>query len=58
MLHLVKGNLKIVFEYRDKYTNGEWRQQECEVSSLSECEEIYGLGKDCEYRIIDIKEVK
>jgi hypothetical protein len=47
----------IVFEYRDEYTRGEWRKQECTVSSLRECIEFYGLGYDCEYRIISIEEV-
>ena len=49
--------LHIVFEYQDQYTNGKWNQQECTVSSVQECKRIYGLGIDCEYRIISIKEV-
>ena len=44
----------IVFEYRDKFSNGEWRKQECFVRSVKECKEIYGLGIDCEYRIISV----
>ena len=48
----------IVFEYRDEYTRGEWRKQECTVNSLRECIEFYGLGYDCEYRIISIEEVE
>lgn len=47
----------IVFEYRDKFSNGEWRKQECFVRSVKECKEIYGLGIDCEYRFILIKKV-
>ena len=55
----------IVFEYRDEYTRGEWREQECTVSSLGKCIEsslgecikIYGPGYCCEYRIILIEEV-
>lgn len=46
----------IVFEYRDKYSYQKWNQQECTVSSIEECKKIYGLGVDCEYRIIS-KEV-
>ena len=46
----------IVFEYRDEYTNGEWREQECYLSSVKECIEIYGLN-ECEYRIILVEEV-
>lgn len=49
--------LHIVFEYMDAYTNGEWNRQECIVSSVRECKEIYGLGIDCEYRIISVEEV-
>ena len=50
--------LHIKFEYRDDMSKGKWRQQECVVRSLNECKEIYGLGVDCEYRIIEIKEMK
>ena len=49
--------LRIVFEYCDRYTGGKWNQQECVVSSVKECKEIYGLGIDCDYRIISIEEV-
>lgn len=46
----------IKFEYKDKYTNGEWKEQECYVESVRECKEIYGLGIDCEYRIVSVEE--
>jgi hypothetical protein len=49
--------LHIVFEYRDDMSNGEWREQECVVSSVAECKRIYGLGIDCEYRILEVKEI-
>lgn len=49
--------LKITFEYADAMSNWKWRRQECVVSSVQECKRIYGLGIDCEYRIIEIKEV-
>lgn len=49
--------LRIIFEYRDAFTNGEWREQECIVSSVEECKRIYGLGVNCEYRIILIESV-
>ncbi len=49
--------LHIKFEYADKYSNWEWRHQECTVSSLKECMQIYGLGVDCEYKIISIEHV-
>ena len=49
--------LHIVFEYRDAWSRGEWRRQECTMSSVAECIKIYGLGVDCEYRIIEVKEI-
>lgn len=49
--------LKIKFKYCDEMSKGEWRQQECIVSSIEECKRIYGLGIDCDYRIIEVKEV-
>lgn len=49
--------VEITFEYMDRYTNGNWSNQSCIVSSVEECKKIYGLGIDCEYRIISIKEV-
>ena len=50
--------LHIEFEYQDKYTRGEWSKQECVVSSVKECKEIYGLGIDCDYHILKVEEVK
>lgn len=50
--------LHITFEYQDEYTNGEWNRQECVVHSVEECKRIYGLGIDCEYRIVNIEEVQ
>lgn len=49
---------KIKFKYRDEISNWEWREQECVVSSVEECKRIYGLGIDCDYRIIEVKEIK
>lgn len=48
--------LKIKFEYKDEYSRGKWNEQECIVSSVEECKRIYGLGVDCEYRILSIEE--
>ena len=48
--------LHIKFKYRDQYTNGKWSEQECHVSSINECIKIYGLGIDCEYQIVSVKE--
>lgn len=48
----------IEFEYADALSNWEWRKQSCTVSSVEECKRIYGLGVDCDYRILKVKEVK
>lgn len=47
--------LHIVFEYSDRYTNGEWHRQECVCESLEQCKKFYGLGVDCDYRIVKIE---
>ena len=49
--------LKIKFEYCDEMSRGEWREQECIVSSVEECKRIYSLGIDCDYRIISVEEL-
>lgn len=48
--------LSITFECKDKYSHDKWNKQSCVVSSLKEYIEIYGLGKDCEYHILSVKE--
>ena len=53
----VKIMLKIKFEYCDEMSRGEWREQECIVSSVEECKRIYGLGIDCDYRIISVEKL-
>lgn len=52
-----KNMLHITFEYMDAYSNGKWNRQECTVSSVDKCIELYGLGKDCDYRIISVEDV-
>ena len=49
---------RIKFRYRDEYTHGEWRKQECTMDSLEECKSVYGLGVDCDYEIISIEDVE
>ena len=49
---------EIKFRYKDKISKGEWRQQHCIVESIEECKKIYGLGVDCEYEILEVKDVK
>lgn len=48
--------LKIKFKYRDNLSNGKWNEQECCVSSVDECIKLYGLGVDCEYEILSVKD--
>lgn len=48
---------KITFEYRDEMSNWQWRRQSCVMSSVEECKKVYGLGVDCEYRIIEVEQV-
>lgn len=50
--------LEIVFEYRDEMSGWKWKQQSCIMSSVEECKKVYGLGVDCEYRIVSIGRVK
>lgn len=47
--------LHIVFEYADASSNWGWRRQECVLSSVKACKELYGLGVDCDYHIISVK---
>ena len=48
--------LNITFRYKDAMSNWEWRTQSCIVTSVEECKRIYGLGTDCEYKILEVKE--
>ena len=50
--------LSITFRYKDAFSKGKWKTQHCVVSSVEECIRIYGLGIDCEYEIVEVKEVK
>ena len=47
---------RIIFEFKDEYTHGEWRRHECRVRSVEECIKIYGLD-ECDYRIIKVEEI-
>ena len=53
----MKQMFRITFQYRDFYSGYQWRTQSCVVSSLDECIRIYGLGVDCDYRIISMVSV-
>lgn len=47
---------RIKFKYRDAYSNWNWKEQECCVSSVEECIKIYGLVVDCDYEIISVED--
>lgn len=49
--------LQITFIYRDKYSYPNWNEQTCIVGSVEECKHLYGLGEDCEFKILDIVDV-
>ena len=47
------------FRYKDEFTNGEWRTQNCVLPSVADCIGLYGLEMpDCEYEIISVEEIK
>ena len=50
--------VEIKFRYRDQLSDWEWREQKCTVSSVEQCIKIYGLGIDCDYEILEVKEVR
>jgi hypothetical protein len=47
--------VKITFKYKDAYSHGKWNTQTCVVGSVSECIRIYGLGVDCDYKILSVE---
>jgi len=49
--------LDISFEYKDRYTHGNWSKQKCRMESVQQCIDFYGLGVDCEYRITSVVDV-
>ena len=49
--------VKVVFEYADAMSGWQWLRQECVVSSVQKCKQLYGLGVDCDYRIVSVQEV-
>ena len=47
----------VKFEYRDSWSHGEWCRQEGTFDSVQECIEWYGLGIDCDDRILSVEEI-
>lgn len=54
---------KVKFQYADSWSHWNWRNQECSVEAKNEteakyeCIKIYGLGKDCDYKILSVTEI-
>jgi hypothetical protein len=54
---------RIEFEYADLMSRYQWRTQTgyfwgaTVKDALEKCIEVYGLGRDCDYRIVDMQEV-
>lgn len=42
------------FLYRDEGTNGEWREREGRFRDVAQAIKWYGLGEDCEYRMVTV----
>lgn len=51
---MIDNNLKVEFEYRDEFSRGRWCRQGCTGYTVAETIELYGLGRDCEYRILSV----
>lgn len=49
--------IRVKFEYKDAMSNWGWKRQECVVNSVEECKKIYGLGIDCDYRILSVEKL-
>ena len=49
---------EITFKYADIYSDWQWRTQHCTAESVEECIRIYGLGTDCDYEIVEVKEAE
>ena len=54
---------EVKFKYADAHSNWEWRNQSCTIYGRDEyearmkCADLYGLGSDCDYQIISVKEI-
>lgn len=53
----------IKFKYADELSGWRWSSQQCllyassNAEAIMKCKKLYGLGIDCEYQIIEVKEV-
>ena len=54
---------EVKFKYADSYSRWCWRNQECTLEARNEqeakekCMKLYGLGVDCDYQIVSVKEI-
>lgn len=55
---------RVRFKYADAMSNWKWNEQECSLygdsitEAIERCVNLYGLGVDCQYQIIEVKEVR
>lgn len=49
--------VRVKFAYKDEWSDEKWNEQECIVSSVQECIDLYGL-KYCKYRILEVENIK
>lgn len=48
----------IKFRFKDRFTHGGWSYNECEMESVRECIEFFGLKTDCdEYEILEVTDL-
>ncbi len=45
---------QVVYEYRDEMSRGQWRRSAVQGLTLEETIRFFGLGTDCEYRIVSV----
>lgn len=49
---------EVTFLYRDEGTGGEWRERQCRVESARQAIDLYGLGTDCDYMMVSVRDVE
>lgn len=49
--------VRVKFIYRDAFSHGQWNRQEGTFMTVKDCIRWYGLGEDCEYRILEVEEL-
>lgn len=49
--------VRVVFKFKDEYTNGEWRTRTGTYKNLEQCISMNGLN-ECEHEILSVEEIK